>query len=67
MYLIPIMAKVFEDWPSCGNMFDGFTHWSKYSGRGKMIMDGDFIRLNTFGSDAERKVSFLCNSWRVVR
>ena len=48
-------GKVFEDWPSCGNMFDGFTHWSKYSGRGKMIMDGDFIRLNTFGSDAEKE------------
>ena len=36
-------------------MFDGFVHWSQISGRGKVILDGDFIRLNTFASDAERE------------
>lgn len=43
----------YANWPNCMNMFDGFTYWSHIAGRGKVILDGDFIRLNTFGSDAE--------------
>ena len=46
---------VYDSWPNCMNMFDGFVHWSQISGRGKVILDGDFIRLNTFASDAERE------------
>lgn len=37
------------------NMFDGFIHWSKISGRKKVILDGDFIRLNTFDTDEEKQ------------
>jgi hypothetical protein len=36
-------------------MFDGFIHWSKISGRKKVILDGDFIRLNTFDTDEEKQ------------
>ena len=35
--------------------FDGFTYWSHLSGRNKIILDGDFIRLNKFDTDAERE------------
>ena len=37
------------------NMFDGFTYWSHIAGRDKVILDGDFIRLNTFSTDAEKE------------
>ena len=37
------------------NMFDGFVYWSHAAGRDKVILDGDFIRLNTFDTDAERE------------
>lgn len=46
---------VYDSWPNCMNMFDGFVHWSKIAGRGKVILDGDFIRLNTFESDYEKE------------
>ena len=36
-------------------MFDGFVHWSAISGRDKVILDGDFIRLNTFSNDSEKE------------
>lgn len=42
-------------WSQYGNAFDGYIYWSKIAGRGKMILDGDFIRLNTFSNDEERK------------
>ncbi len=45
----------YSTWPNCMNMFDGFTYWSHISGRDKIILDGDFIRLNTFDTDEERK------------
>ena len=48
-------GKSYTNWPNCMNMFDGFTYWSHISGREKVILDGDFIRLNTFASDAERE------------
>lgn len=37
------------------NMFDGFVYWSDISGKNKVIMDGDFIRLNTFTTDEEKE------------
>jgi len=48
-------GKSYTNWPNCMNMFDGFTYWSHISGRDKVILDGDFIRLNTFDTDAERE------------
>lgn len=46
-------GDISSSWPSCNNMFDGFVHWSHLSGRGKVILDGDFTRLNTLANDAE--------------
>lgn len=48
-------GKAYGSWPNCMNMFDGFVYWSKVAGRDKVIMDGDFIRLNTFDTDAEKE------------
>lgn len=48
-------GKSYPTWPNCMNMFDGFTYWSHIAGKDKVILDGDFIRLNTFSSDAERE------------
>ena len=42
-------------WSVYANPFDGYIYWSKISGKGKMILDGDFIRLNTYNNDEERK------------
>jgi hypothetical protein len=42
-------------WSQYSNAFDGLTYWSQYFGKGKMIQDADFLRLNTFSSDDERK------------
>lgn len=44
-----------EGWANWGNAFDGFIGFSDVAGRGGMIMDGDFIRLNTAESDNERQ------------
>ncbi|MDE6218491.1 MAG: glucan 1,6-alpha-isomaltosidase, partial [Muribaculaceae bacterium] len=48
-------GKSYTTWPNCMNMFDGFTFWSHISGRNKVILDGDFIRLNKFNTDAEKQ------------
>ena len=48
-------GKSYANWPQCMNQFDGFTYWSHLSGRHKIILDGDFIRLNKFDTDAERE------------
>ena len=48
-------GKSYATWPNCMNMFDGFTYWSHIAGRDKVILDGDFIRLNKFDTDAERE------------
>lgn len=48
-------GKIYEGWPNCMNMFDGFVYWSKVTGRNQVIPDGDFIRLNTFDSDAAKE------------
>ena len=42
-------------WSVFANPMDGLTYWSYIAGRGKMILDPDFIRLNTFENDEERK------------
>lgn len=48
-------GKSYTNWPNCMNMFDGFVYWSHIAGRDKVILDGDFIRLNKFDTDAERR------------
>lgn len=48
-------GQSYTTWPNCNNMFDGFTYWSHIAGRNKIILDGDFIRLNTFADDNEKQ------------
>ncbi len=48
-------GKSYANWPNCMNMFDGFTYWSHIAGRDKVILDGDFIRLNKFSTNAEKE------------
>ena len=48
-------GKAYPNWPNCNNMFDGFIYWSHLSGRNKVILDGDFIRLNKFETDSEKE------------
>lgn len=50
-------GKAFANWPNCMNQFDGFTYWSGISGRGKVILDGDFLRLNTLSDDNEKQTA----------
>lgn len=44
-----------EKWAQWGNVFDGFVGFSDVAARGQIIMDGDFIRLNTCSNDKERQ------------
>ncbi len=44
-----------EAWPQFGNAFDGFVGFSHLGGHGKMILDGDFMRMNRLASDNERR------------
>jgi len=37
------------------NQFDGFIYWPHISGRDRVILDGDFIRLNKFDTEAEKQ------------
>lgn len=48
-------GRSYATWPNCMNMFDGFTYWAHISGKDKVLLDGDFIRLNTFSTDDERQ------------
>ena len=45
----------YSGWSQYHNAFDGYTYWSHISGRNKMILDGDFIRINTMANDEEKK------------
>ena len=46
-------------WPTYHNSFDGFIHWSDIAGfgKGKLILDGDFTRMNSFANDDEKKTA----------
>ncbi|RYZ97550.1 MAG: carbohydrate-binding protein, partial [Sphingobacteriaceae bacterium] len=44
-----------KNWPQYGNAFDGFVSFADIGGRGQMVLDGDFIRLNTLANDDERR------------
>ena len=41
-------------WPNSENAFDGFINWSKVSGRKKIRLDGDFIRIGSYADDNEK-------------
>lgn len=43
-----------EGWSPYANPADGLTYWSYIAGRGRMILDPDFIRINTFANDDEK-------------
>lgn len=45
-------------WPQYGNAFDGFIGFADIGGRGQMILDGDFMRMNTMANDKERMFLF---------
>lgn len=47
-----------DHWSQWANPFQGFTGFSDIAGRRSMILDGDFLRMNTFSgsyADNERK------------
>lgn len=48
-------GKIYDRWPYADNQLDGFTHGSHIGGRGKVILDGDFLRLNKCITDDERR------------
>jgi hypothetical protein len=50
-------GRSYTTWPNCMNQFDGFIYWSHIAGRDKVILDGDFLRLNRYTSDAERQTA----------
>lgn len=39
-----------EQWPQYDNAFDGFIGFSDIASPGQLIMDGDFMRMNTMGN-----------------
>jgi hypothetical protein len=48
-------------WSVYANAVDGLTYWSYLAGRNNVILDPDFIRLNTFENNEEKKsVVSLC-------
>jgi len=48
-------------WSVYANPADGLTYWSYIAGRNRMILDPDFIRINTFATTDEKKsVISLC-------
>ncbi len=47
-----------EYWPQYDNVFDGFIGFSDISSRGKLIMDGDFMRMNTMANLDECRFLF---------
>ena len=44
-----------NQWPNWHNPFLGFTGYADRSGRGQLILDGDFLRAHTFADDDERR------------
>ncbi|MGW8887226.1 carbohydrate-binding protein [Streptomyces sp. NPDC055749] len=46
-----------DAWPNWYNPFSGFTGWAHRSGRGQLILDGDFLMMSRFASDHERRTA----------
>jgi alpha-glucosidase len=44
-----------SSWPQYGNAFDGMVAFSDVAAKGQMILDGDFMRLNTMATREERQ------------
>lgn len=44
-----------SSWPQYGNAFDGMVAFSDVAAKGQMILDGDFMRLNTMASKEEKQ------------
>lgn len=51
----------YPNWPTFNNVFDGMVYWSHISGRDKIRLDGDFIRLNKFKNDDEKMFTISIN------
>ena len=49
------------NWSQWANAIDGFTYWSYLSGRDQVRFDGDFLRMNTFSTDSERRTVLSMN------
>jgi hypothetical protein len=45
----------FSVWSQYENPMDGFAYWSSISGRDSVLLDGGFIRLNTFKNHNEKR------------
>jgi hypothetical protein len=45
----------YETWSQYANAFDGFVYWSRLTGNSKVQLDGDFLRINTFANDTEKR------------
>lgn len=45
----------YPTWSQYESAFDGCAYWSHIAGRDSIDLDGDFIRLNTFASDSEKR------------
>ena len=50
-------GRSYMSWPNCMNQFDGFNYWAHITGRNKVILDGDFLRMNKYDTDAERQTA----------
>jgi hypothetical protein len=44
-------------WAQYANAMDGLAYWSYLSGQDKVRLDGDFIRMNTYATDTERRTA----------
>lgn len=51
----------FYEWSQWANAADGLTYWSYLSGRDKVRLDGDFLRMTTFSTDSERRTVLSMN------
>ena len=45
----------YNTWSQYANAFDGFIYWSQVTGSNKVQLDGDFLRINTFANDTEKR------------
>jgi len=45
----------FPVWSQYANAMDGLSYWSYLSGSSKVRLDADFIRMNTYATDSERR------------
>lgn len=48
-------GKRFTTWSQYANPFDGFVYWSILTGANKVQLDGDFIMINSYANDTEKR------------